>query len=162
MGRTAATALACTVAALAASPGATAVAPGGVVRCAAAADGRVLGAQALLDAVVLPRSGELARPARAGAEGRFRLYRPARIAVRSGARDVAVTVPLGWRHLVAVEWGGAAPGPSARFETCSPPRGWSVYEGGFHLRDAAVCAPMVVRVGGVATTVRLGLGRRCG
>jgi hypothetical protein len=162
MGRRAGTALVCTVAALAASSGATAVAPDASVRCADSSHGRVEGARVLLDAVVLPRSSELALPARAGREGRFRWFRPARIAIRSGEPDVAVSVPPGWRHLVAVAWGQSGASDAVRFDRCAAQRGWIVFDGGFHLREPAACVPLVVRVGGTVTTVRLGLGRACG
>ena len=152
----------CTVVALAASPGTAAVVPGSAVRCADSSTGRVHGARVLLDTVVLPSSSELARPARAGREGRFRWFRPARIAIRSGEPDVAVSVPLGWRHLVGVTWGRSGATDAVRFSTCSAARGWVVFEGGFHLRERAACVPLAVRVGGTATTVRLGLGRACG
>jgi hypothetical protein len=116
----------------------------------------------LLDTVVLPRSSQLALPARAGREGRFRWFRPARIAIRSGEPDVEVSVPLGWRHLVALGWGRGGAADGVRFERCSAARGWVVFEGGFHLRERAACVPLAVRAGGTATTVRLGLGRACG
>jgi hypothetical protein len=116
----------------------------------------------LLDTVVLPRSTELALPARAGREGRFRWFRPARIAIRSGEPDVAVAVPLGWRHLVGLSWGRSGTSEAVRFERCAAARGWVVFEGGFHLRERSACVPLAVRAGGVATTVRLGLGRSCG
>jgi hypothetical protein len=162
MGRRVGTALVCSVAALAAGPGAAAVAPGAPVACPDASYARVHGARVLLDAVVLPRSSELALPARAGQDGHYRWFRPARIAIRSGEPDVAVSVPLGWRETVAVAWGRSSPGDVVRFGSCAAARGWVVYEGGFHLRDRAACVPVVIRVGGTSTTVRLGLGRACG
>lgn len=152
----------CAVAALAAVSGAAAVAPEAPVACADSSDGRVRGARVVLDTVVLPRPAELAEPARADRRGRYRFFRSARIAIRSGEPDVAVSVPLGWRHLVAVSWGRSQPGEAVRFGTCAAARGWVVFDGGFHLRRRGDCVPVVVRVGGTSTTVRLGVGRACG
>jgi hypothetical protein len=71
-------------------------------------------------------------------------------------------VPLGWRHLVAVSWGGSVAAERVSFGTCSAAGTWRVYEGGFHLARRGECLPLVVRVGGTTTTVRLGVGRACG
>jgi hypothetical protein len=122
----------------------------------------VQGARVLLGAVVLSPPRQLERPSRRASAGRWRWFLPARIAVRDGEADVAVSVPLGWRDRVAVSWGGNGSAAAVGFERCAAARGWSVYEGGFHLRLRGDCVPLAVRVGGTSTTVRLGLGRACG
>jgi hypothetical protein len=133
------------------------------VGCGETAATRVQGARVVLDAVVLSPPGELERPALRAPNGRWRWFRPARIAVRDGETDVAVSVPLGWRDRVAVSWGKSPSAGGLRFDRCAAAaRGWSVYEGGFHLRRRGDCVPLIVRVGGTSTTVRLGLGRACG
>jgi hypothetical protein len=132
------------------------------VRCGETVASRVQGTRVLLDAVVLSPSRELERPSVRAADGRWRWFRPALIAVRDGETDVAVSVPLGWRDRVAVSWGTSGSAHALRFERCAAARGWSVYEGGFHLRRRGDCVPLAVRVGGTSTTVRLGVGRACG
>jgi hypothetical protein len=132
------------------------------VRCADSSTDRVRGARVLLDTVVLPRSAELARPARAGSGGGYRWFRPARIAIRSGGGDVSVSVPLGWRRVAALSFGRVDATDTVRFARCTAQRGWVVFEGGFHLRERAACIPLAVRVGGTTTTTRLGVGRACG
>jgi hypothetical protein len=152
------------IAALCAAAAATAAptAPERAVGCAAAVDVRVEGTRILLGAVVLSPGPELERPTFRGG-GPWRWYRPARIAVRDGEPDVSVSVPLGWQDRVAVSWGAVEPAAAVRFGRCaSPGRGWTVYEGGVHLRRRADCVPLVVRAGGTSTTVRLGVGRACG
>jgi hypothetical protein len=162
MGRGSRALLLCAVTALAAVSGAAAVAPDASVTCADSSASRVRGATVLLDSVVLPRPAALARSPRAVRHGPYRWFRSARIAIRSGEQDVDVSVPLGWRHLVAISWGRATPANSVRFGRCSAARGWVVFEGGFHLRRQGDCVPVVVRAGGTSTTVRLGVGRACG
>lgn len=148
----------CAAGAAAAAP----TAPEPAVGCAEAVDVRVEGTRILLGAVVLSPGAELERPTLRG-DARWRWYRPARIAVRDGEPDVSVSVPLGWQDRLAVSWGTVEPGVGVRFGRCaSPGRGWTVYEGGLHLRRRADCVPLVVRAGGTSTTVRLGIGRACG
>lgn len=148
----------CAAAAAAAAP----TAPERAVTCAEAVDVRVEGTRILLGAVVLSPGPELERPTLRG-DTRWPWYRPARIAVRDRQPDVSVSVPLGWRDRVAVSWGADEPVVAVRFGRCaSPGRGWTVYQGGLHLRKRADCVPVVVRAGGTSTTVRLGVGRACG
>lgn len=134
------------------------------VGCGEMTTERVRGARVLLDSVVLPKPVELERPARPDS-GRADLpyFRSARIAIRAGEPDVSIAIPHGWRHRVALSWGRVAGASSLTFDRCSGTRsGWSVYAGGFHLRTPGDCVPVVVRVGGTVTTVRLGVGRACG
>lgn len=147
----------CAAAAAAAAP----TAPERAVGCADAANVRVEGTRILLGAVVLSPGRELERPTLRG-DGRWRWYRPARIAIRDGEPHVSVSVPLGWQRRFAVSWGGSEPTDAVRFGRCASGRGWTVFEGGVHLRKRAACVPLVVRVGGTSTTVRLGVGRACG
>ena len=160
MGKVVGTALACTLllaGAAVAQPSAEET-----VGCGETAVSRVEGTRLLLGAVVLSPPRELEQPSVRAAAGRWRWFRHARIAVRDGETDVAVSVPLGWRDRVAVSWGRSRSTHALRFDRCVAPRGWSVYEGGFHLRKRADCVPLAVRVGGTSTTVRLGVGRACG
>jgi hypothetical protein len=160
MGKVVGTALAC--AALLAGAAAAQPAAEETVGCGETAAARVEGTRVLLGAVVLSPPGDLEAPSVPARAGRWAWFRRARIAVRDGELDVAVSVPVGWRDRVAVSWGASRATHALRFERCAAPRGWNVYEGGFHLRGRADCVPIVVRVGGTSTTVRLGVGRACG
>jgi len=95
----------------------------------------------------------------------WRFWRKAALIVRASRGPVAISVPEAWRTRVAVVWGNSG-GPYARLRIakCSPrsrSRQWNVYAGGFYLRSRSTCAPLIVRVGGRAGTVRFGLGRSC-
>ena len=161
MGKVVGTAVVC--AALLAGAAAAQPAAEGTVGCGETAASRVEGTRILLGSVVLTPPRELERPSVRAGGGRWRWFRHARIAVRDGEADVAVSVPLGWRDRVAVSWGASGSAHALRFDRCAASRrGWSVYEGGFHLRERGDCVPLVVRVGGTSTTVRLGVGRACG
>jgi hypothetical protein len=160
MGKGLGTAMAC--AALLAGAASAQPAAGEAVGCGETAGARVHGTRVLLGAVVLSPPRQLERPSVRAHNGRWRWFRAARIAVRGGETDVSVSVPLGWRDRVAVSWGDGGSAAALHFDRCAAARGWSVYEGGFHLRRRDDCVPLVVRVGGTSTTVRLGLGRACG
>jgi hypothetical protein len=122
------------------------------------------GFRILLGAVSMPGSRHLADGSAAMADRRWRYFRNAGIAIRAGTSSVSVSVPEGWRHRVAVSWGDSAPASSIRFAPCgrSGAGAWNSYPGGFHLRARADCVPLVVTVGGMSTTLRVGIGRACG
>ena len=122
------------------------------------------GFRILLGAVSVPGSQHLARSAAATADRRWRYYRNAGIAIRAGTAAVSVAVAEGWQDRVALSWGGSAASSSLRFEPCgrSPQGAWNAYSGGIHLRERGDCVPLVVTVGGMSTTVRVGVGRACG
>jgi hypothetical protein len=83
--------------------------------------------------------------------------------VRSG-RSVRITVPPAWRKRVGIVWGNGGLGvfSSIRIAACgSDPSKGNAYAGGFFLRRASECVPLVFRVGGRTQTVRFGVGRRC-
>ena len=121
------------------------------------------GFRVLLGAVSVPGSRQLAHSSTATPGRRWRYFRGAGIAIRSGAAAVTVSVPEGWRDRVALSWGGSPASGALHFAPCGPPTGtWNVYSGGFHLRRSGDCVPLLVTVGGMNTTVRVGLGRACG
>jgi hypothetical protein len=122
------------------------------------------GFRILLGAVSVPGSQHLARSAAATADRRWRYYRNAGIAIRAGTAAVSVAVAEGWRDRVALSWGRSAASSLLRFEPCgrSPKGAWNAYSGGIHLRATGDCVPLVVTVGGMSTTVRVGVGRACG
>ena len=122
------------------------------------------GFRILLGAVSVPASRHLSQGAAATQSPRWPYFRNAGFAVRGGTAAVSVTVPEGWRDRVAVSWGGSPASSSLRFAPCggSPARTWNAYSGGFHLRSRGDCVPLIVRVGGLSTTVRVGVGRVCG
>ena len=122
------------------------------------------GFRVLLGAVSVPGSRHLAGDPAANVEGRWRYYRNAGIAIRSGTSAVSVSVPVGWRNRVAVSWGDSPVSSSLQFAPCgrSGAGAWNAYSGGFHLKARGDCVPLVVTVGGMSTTVRVGVGRACG
>jgi hypothetical protein len=84
--------------------------------------------------------------------------------IRGGAKTVVVSVPQAWRNRGAIAWGNGGNGvfDSIRFTGCQGFRTKGLaYAGGFYLRSAPACLPLVFRVGHLAATVRFGLGRRC-
>ncbi len=122
------------------------------------------GFRLLLGRVSMPGSAHLGRDADAVRSRSWRYYRNAGLAIRAGTSGVVVSVPDGWRERVALSWGGSRPSSSIRFPSC--PRSaagiWNSFSGGFHLRGRADCVPLLVTVGGMSTTVRVGIGRACG
>ena len=122
------------------------------------------GFRILLDAVALPGRRHIAAGAARTHDRSWPHFRNAGVAVRGGSQAVVVEVPEGWRDRVAVSWGASPPSSSVHFAACAgrPGRVWNSYSGGIHLRLAADCVPLYVRVGGRSTTVRVGVGRPCG
>ena len=122
------------------------------------------GSRVLLGAVAFPGSRQLADDTSATADRRWRYFRDAGLLIRAGASAVVVSVPEGWRDRVAVSWGDSPVSSSLRFARCDRlgAGAWNAYSGGFHLHARGDCVPLVVRVGGMSTTVRVGIGRACG
>jgi hypothetical protein len=122
------------------------------------------GYRILLGAVSVPGSRHLAHRATTTPDRHWRYYRNAGIAIRAGTSAVSVTVPEGWRHRVAISWGNSPASSSLRFAPCggSPGGAWNSYSGGFHLHARGDCVPLLVTVGGMSATVRIGVGRACG
>ena len=95
---------------------------------------------------------------------RWPYWRKAGLVVRAGAPPVTVTVPRRWRSRVSIGWGNSDDAGSAvRIASCRQhgSKPWNAYAGGFSLRVAAACVPLVITVGARSTVVRFGLGRRC-
>ena len=122
------------------------------------------GYRVLLDAVSVPGARHLAGETTPQRGGSWRYYRNAGLAVRAGTSWVTVSVPEGWRHRVALSWGGSRPSSSVRFATCAASAGkvWNSFSGGIHLSRRTDCVPLQVTVGGMSQTVRVGIGRVCG
>src|SRR5215469_11320857 len=78
---------------------------------------------------------------------------------------VLITVPQAWRHRAAIGWGND-PGAvsSLRLLRCPPQLGlWNAYAGGFYLRSASGCVPLVFAIARRATTLRFAIGSgNCG
>ena len=85
--------------------------------------------------------------------------------VRGGAGPaVTVTVPRAWRGRVAISWGNAQHTVfhTLHFPRCGVDRAQgNAYAGGFFLRRASDCVPLVYRVGTRSKTLWFGVGRRC-
>jgi hypothetical protein len=122
------------------------------------------GFRILLGAVSVPGSRHLADRAATRPDRHWRYYRNAGIAIRAGTSAVSVSVPEGWQDRVAISWGDSPASSSVRFAPCgaSPAGTWNSYSGGFHLHTQGDCVPLLVTVGGMSTTVRIGVGRACG
>jgi hypothetical protein len=83
--------------------------------------------------------------------------------VRAGVGPVIVSVPRSWRTQLSIVWGNAG-GPYSRivFPRCGgSSHVGHAYAGGFYLRAAEACVPLLVRVGSRTAVVRFGLARRC-
>lgn len=122
------------------------------------------GFRILLGAVSIPGAPHLARKVDRAQKRPWPYYRNAGIAVRAGSSGVRISVPEGWRNRVALSWGDTPAVSMLRFEPCagSAARAWNAYSGGIHLRLRGDCVPLHVHVGGMSTTVRVGVGRACG
>lgn len=84
--------------------------------------------------------------------------------VHSGRFAVSVLVPKEWRLRVAISWGGSGSVSTLRFSGCGDSplvKGWNGYAGGFYLRAARACVPLVFKRGRESKTLRFGLGERC-
>jgi hypothetical protein len=95
----------------------------------------------------------------------WRYWRKAGLVVRAGAPRVTVSVPRAWRSRAAITWGNGSAGrelATLAIARCSgPARVGHAYAGGFSLRTASACVPIVFQVGSRRATVRFGIGRRC-
>ena len=82
------------------------------------------------------------------------------IAIRAGSPPGLITVPRAWRHRAAIGWGNnASGGSSLRLLSCPRQIGaWNAYAGGFFLRSASGCVPLVVKVGRQTATLSFVIG----
>lgn len=87
------------------------------------------------------------------------------LVVRASGQSVVISVPPAWRGRAAIAWGYGGHGVfgSVRLAGCRalPTQGFA-YSGGFYLRSAPACVPLIFRIGRQRATVQFGLGRRCG
>jgi hypothetical protein len=114
--------------------------------------------QVVLDRIALPSSSRVLKVRRAS--GRLPYSTKSGLLVRHGTTPVDLVVPTAWRKRFAIGRGFSVV-YSVRILGCAttPPDWWS-YAGGYSVRRPA-CVPLIVRVGGMTTTVRLALGRPC-
>jgi hypothetical protein len=97
-------------------------------------------------------------------EGPWKYWRKAALIVRLDGRAVTITVPAAWRSRAGITWGNGGNGvmSSLRIAGCgTDPSTGHAFAGGFFLRSASACVPLVFRVGNRTETVRFGVGRRC-
>jgi hypothetical protein len=82
------------------------------------------------------------------------------IAVRADSPAVLIAVPREWQDRAAIGWGvniGAV--SSVRLLSCPRQVGpWNAYAGGFYLRSASGCVPLVFEVGRQTATLRFVIG----
>lgn len=92
-------------------------------------------------------------------------WRKAGLVVRAGSPPVRVTVPPAWRTRASITWGNGSVGNHAAslvVASCGGPANVGhAYAGGFYLRSASACVPIVFQVGSRRATIRFGIGRRC-
>jgi hypothetical protein len=90
-------------------------------------------------------------------------WQKAGLVIHASRKAVTVTVPKAWRRRVAITWGNdTGIVSSLRLAPCpSPPHVWNAYAGGFYLRSAKACVPLVFRLADRQKLVRFGIGRRC-
>jgi hypothetical protein len=95
--------------------------------------------------------------------GPWRYFRKYGLAIRAGSPAVLITVPAAWRHRAAIGWGNNI-GVVSSLRLLSCPRqlgAWNGYAGGFYLRSASGCVPLLVEIGRRAATLRFAIGRSC-
>jgi hypothetical protein len=82
------------------------------------------------------------------------------IAIRAGSPAVLITVPQAWRNRAAIGWGNNIGGVSSlRLLGCPRQVGaWNAYAGGFYLRSASGCVPVVFEIGRQTATLRFTIG----
>ena len=82
------------------------------------------------------------------------------IAIRPDSPAVLITVPEAWRHRAAIGWGNNIGGVSSlRLLSC--PRqidAWNGYAGGFYLRSASGCVPLIFEIGRQTATLSFAIG----
>lgn len=92
-------------------------------------------------------------------------WRKAGLVVRAGSDVLTVSVPKAWRSRAAIAWGYGGHGifSSLQIARCgSDPHIGNAYSGGFYLRSSSACLPLTFRIGTRTTTIRFGIGRKCG
>lgn len=82
------------------------------------------------------------------------------IAIRADSPAVLITVPVAWQHRAAIGWGNNADGVSSlRLLSCPRQVGtWNAYAGGFYLRSASGCVPLVFEIGRQTATLSFAIG----
>jgi hypothetical protein len=93
----------------------------------------------------------------------WRYFSKAGLLIRGDSPRVSVSVPKAWRSRVRIGWGDGG-GSLLRFAPCptyDSTKPWNAYTGGFSLRMASACVPLIFHAGKRSATVRFGLGRRC-
>src|SRR5690348_530801 len=123
--------------------------------------GTVGGARVVLGVLSVPPAH--LPPALPSGLGSWRYFRKWGLGVRAGSPAVLVSVPRAWRYRAAISWGnniGIA--NSIRVLSCPRQAGaWNRYAGGFYLRSASACVPLVFQVGRQSMTRTFGIGRSC-
>jgi hypothetical protein len=96
----------------------------------------------------------------------WRYYRKYGLTIRAESSAVLVTVPRTSRQTAAISWGSyLGPVSSLRILSCPAQSGlqpWNTYPGGFYLRSATDCVPLIFQVGRRAIMLRFAVGRSCG
>jgi hypothetical protein len=82
------------------------------------------------------------------------------VAIRAESPAVLITVSPAWRQRAAIGWGNGAGGVSSlRLLSCPRrPGAWNVYAGGFYLRSASGCVPLVIKIARQTATLDFAIG----
>jgi hypothetical protein len=93
----------------------------------------------------------------------WRYFRKYGLAIRANSPAVLITIPAAWRHRAAISWGNNTGAVSSlRLLRCPRQLGaWNGYAGGFYLRSASGCVPVLVEIGWRTATLRFAIGRSC-
>jgi hypothetical protein len=104
-----------------------------------------------------PTHIERGAPTPAGPWGYFAKYG---IEIRANSPVVLITVPRRWRQRAAISWGNnIGEVSSLRLASCPRQLGdWNVYAGGFYLRSASGCVPLIFQVGHQTRTLSFSIG----
>jgi len=87
------------------------------------------------------------------------------IAIRADSPAVLITIPEAWRHRAGIGWGNnSGVVSSLRLPSCPRQIGaWNAYAGGFYLRSASGCVPLVFHIGRQTATLSFAIGNgSCG
>ena len=82
------------------------------------------------------------------------------IAIRADSPAVLITVPEAWRHRAGIGWGNNS-GVVSSLRLLSCPRqlgAWNAYAGGFYLRSASGCVPLIFHIGRQTATLSFAIG----
>jgi hypothetical protein len=101
-------------------------------------------------------------PVSVAGNGPWRYWQKRGILIWAGTGTVVVSVPLPWRHQVAITYGTYGIVSSLVLTVCQQPSDvWDGFAGGIYLRNAVACVPLIFTIGKRSVTVRFSVAGRC-